>query len=456
MNSLFWKIFVSFWMALLLFAGTTIWLISGYLDDVRSEHNVAGVHARLASYTDMARDILATNGLPALKIWLAQLDRREAIPILLVDRNGQDVLGRPVPTRVIRRMQRVNRRLDEMDREHRHHPETRRLIISPDGNFYRLVPDYQSITLGRVLKRPHVIAIPVLIATVIGGLVCLVLARYLTAPIGRLKQATERVASGELSHRVMPAMHGRKDEIADLAEAFDHMAERLEQLVGSHKQLLRDASHELRSPLARLQVALGLTRQRADASLDTELDRIERETERLNELIGQLLSLARLESGGIATAKNEIDLSMLLKSIVEDASYEAGVNNKKVQLILADPGVVIGDEVLLHSAVENIVRNAVRYTEPGTTVEVTLRYDSATVTCHISVCDQGPGVPESMLPHLFEPFVRVGEARDRESGGYGLGLAIAERAVRLHHGNIAAANRDECGVCVEISLPASA
>jgi two-component system sensor histidine kinase CpxA len=455
MNSLFFKIFISFWLTLILFAGSTIWLASNYLDDIRSEHNTSGLHARMAGYSQEAQRIISAGDPGTLKKWLIQLDHHEVIPILLIDHTGEDLLGRPVPARIVRRIERWNHRLNDNDgdREHRSRPRVRRLIVAPEGNRYWLVPDYQSITLGRVLKRPHVIAIPVLLATIIGGLVCFALARYLTAPLGRLKQATERMASGELNHRVAPGLRGRKDEIADLAEAFDYMAERLEQLVGSHKQLLRDASHELRSPLARLQVALGLTRQRADASLDAELDRIERETERLNELIGQLLSLARLESGGVSTTKSEIDLEGLLKEITEDASFEARANNKGVNLEVEVDGTIIGDEVLLHSAIENVVRNAVRYTRPETSVEVRLRKDSGSRSYLITVCDHGPGVPEAILPHLFEPFVRVAEARDRESGGYGLGLAIADRAIRLHGGRITASNLAG-GVCMEISLPA--
>jgi two-component system sensor histidine kinase CpxA len=456
MNSLFWKIFVSFWLALLLFAGTSLWMTSRYLDDVRQEHNVADVHERLAMYTDEAREILRHEDAAALKAWLINLDRREAIPVLLVDLEGKDLLDRPVPARVARRMQRLNHELSEHEESHRyrHYSRRRHLIAGADGSVYRLIPDFQSITLGRVLKRPRVIAIPVLVATIIGGLVCLVLARYLTAPIGQLKRATERMASGEFSHRVAPKLKGRKDEIADLAEGFDYMAERVERLVDSHKQLLRDASHELRSPLARLQVALGLTRQRADASLDNELDRIERETERLNDLIGQLLSLARLESGGKKVSETDIDLDAMLSEIVDDARYEATANSKDVNLSIFDTGSIHGDEILLHSAIENIVRNAIRYTRENTEVDVSLSYNKDTSSYWITVCDHGPGVPEAMLPRLFEPFVRVGEARDRESGGYGLGLAIAERAVRLHNGSISAVNAAEGGVCMTIRLPA--
>jgi two-component system sensor histidine kinase CpxA len=457
MNSLFWKIFVSFWLALLLFAGTTLWMTSRYLDDVRQEHNVANVHERLAGYAEEARAILNREGEPALKNWLLNLDRREAIPVLLVGLDGKDMLGRPVPSRIVQKMQRLAYEMSNHGEEHElsRHPRRRHLVVGPDGATYRLVPDFQSISLGRVLKRPRVIAIPVLVATIIGGLVCLVLARYLTAPIGQLRRATERMASGEFTHRVAPKLRGRKDEIADLAEGFDYMAERVEQLIDSHKQLLRDASHELRSPLARLQVALGLTRQRADASLDSELDRIERETERLNDLIGQLLSLARLESGGTSVIESDIDLGAMLGDIVDDASYEARANNKGVQLSGSESGIIRGDEILLHSAIENIVRNAVRYTPENTKVEITLKHDKPTSTYVVTVCDHGAGVPENMLPRLFEPFVRVGEARDRDSGGYGLGLAIAERAIRLHRGDITAANAPQGGICMKITLPDS-
>ena len=328
------------------------------------------------------------------------------------------------------------------------------VIELPNGDEYRLVPDFNGVTLGRILRRPKVIAIPVLVATLISGLVCFLLARYLTTPIQRLSRATHQYASGDLDLRVEPAMKGRKDEIADLASDFDHMAERLQLLIGSQKQLLSDVSHELRSPLARLQVALGLARQREPGNESPELDRIEIEAERLNELIEQLLSLSRLESSSVPTNTESVDVDQLLLDVIENANYEAESRNCKVQLLESIPASIEANEALLRSAIENVVRNAVIYTEENSEIEISMYIDSADPSwLSIKVRDHGPGIPDKMLENIFEPFVRVSEARDRQSGGYGLGLAIVERAIRLHDGEITASNQSDGGLCIHIRLP---
>jgi len=232
------------------------------------------------------------------------------------------------------------------------------------------------------------------------------------------------------------------------------MAEQLQRLIASHQQLLRDASHELRSPLARLQVALGLARQRAGTGIHTELDRIERESENLNELIAQLLTLTRLETGHLESPQEPIDLAELLQSIANDAAFEASVSHRQVRITHSTSAHIIGNAQLLHSAIENVVRNAIRHTPAGTCVELALHLDSEHAGgVIIQIRDQGAGVPEAMLTRIFEPFVRVGDARDRRSGGYGLGLAIAERAVRLHGGEISAHNETPGGLNITIRLP---
>jgi two-component system sensor histidine kinase CpxA len=329
-------------------------------------------------------------------------------------------------------------------------------IRLPDDTEYRLIADYQGVTLSRVLDRPHVIALPLILAALVSGLVCFLLARYLTAPLDRLRRATEAYAAGDLSARVAPTLGTRKDEVADLAHAFDHMAQRLQELMTSQRQLLSDVSHELRSPLARLQVALGLARQRVAGLADAEFDRIERESERLNDLIGQLLSLAKLEAGTAPSTREPVDLAELLASIASDADYEARASRRRVAITRSEPAVIQGEARLLHSALENIVRNAVRYTPEDTCVNLSLERDREKPDCwRIVIRDQGPGVPEAMLPRLFEPFVRVGDARDRASGGYGLGLAIAQKAVRLHSGEVMALNEPAGGLSVVVTLPAT-
>jgi two-component system sensor histidine kinase CpxA len=226
--------------------------------------------------------------------------------------------------------------------------------------------------------------------------------------------------------------------------------------MGAQRQLLSDVSHELRSPLARVQVALGLARQRAEGRAGAELDRIEQETERLNELIGQLLSLARLDSGATAPAHEPLDLAELLAAVAADADFEARASGRRVEFTSPGPAPIEADARLLHSAFENIVRNALRYTAGDTAVTLALGRDPQRPGLwRVTIRDHGPGVPEAMLPRLFEPFVRVGDARDRASGGYGLGLAIARKAVRLHGGEVSAVNEPTGGLSVVVLLPAA-
>ncbi len=247
----------------------------------------------------------------------------------------------------------------------------------------------------------------------------------------------------------------RHDEIGQLGRDFNLMAERLESMVRAQHRLLGDISHELRSPLARLGVALGLARQRSGNEANGALDRIERESENLNEMISQLLILTRLESGTDGRKRTDVDLAALLREVADDADFEARSINRIVQVVMADKCSISGVEELLRSAVENVVRNAVRYTPEGTAVEVTLRHrngagDNFAV---ITVRDRGKGVPEEALDKIFRPFYRTEDARDRQSGGgTGLGLAITERAVRLHGGTVKATNASDGGLAVEMKL----
>lgn len=288
-----------------------------------------------------------------------------------------------------------------------------------------------------------------------GGLVCYAMARYLATPAVSLQRATRRLADGDLSARVGTAMGRRRDELADLGRDFDRMAGRLENLVLSERRLLADISHELRSPLTRLQVALELARQDAGAKAQPSLTRIEDEADRLNALIGQLLTLTRLENGLPGGASAPVDLEGTLRKIAEDADFEASAAGKSVTLSTDAPAWTHGDADLLHRAVENVVRNAVRYTAPNTAVELELSKAAQPEGpyARVRVRDHGPGVPEPQLNEIFRPFYRVNTARDAASGGVGLGLSITERAVRLHDGQVHASNAEDGGLIVEIQLP---
>ena len=248
----------------------------------------------------------------------------------------------------------------------------------------------------------------------------------------------------------------RRDEVSGLMRDFDAMAERLETLLKAQSRLLNDISHELRSPLARLNVALGLARQRSDSQSSDMLDRIELEASRLNELIGRILTLARLEDGEQLVPQTPVPLDEVVVSVVEDAEFEAQARNCHVKASVPEGDwQVRGNASLLHSAMENVVRNAIRYTQEGTSVEVELASEGRAGLSEavIRVTDSGPGVPADALGKLFEPFYRLDEARGRHTGGVGLGLAITERAVRFHGGKVRAYNRDRSGLVVEIRLP---
>ncbi len=280
--------------------------------------------------------------------------------------------------------------------------------------------------------------------SLVGGIFIFWLAHHLSAPIAALRSATQALASGELEVRVDPEFSKRKDEIGGLARDFNRMAERVGALLESRTRLLRDVSHELRSPLARLSVALGLARHRRS---EQALDRIEIEIDRMEELISGLLEYEKLDSP--AEFHEKVDLKSMLEQIVEDARFEIGGDPFDLDL---EEGEISGDPRLLASAVENIVRNALSYSPEKGRIAISLHREGEIYRLQIS--DEGPGVPETELESIFDAFYRVEEARERSRGGAGLGLAIARRAILRHGGTVQARNRPDGGLEIEIQLPA--
>ncbi len=293
------------------------------------------------------------------------------------------------------------------------------------------------------------------VAIITAGLTWYIFFRYNTLPLRRLREVTRQLANGNLSSRVGEGLVRRKDEVADLGRDVDQMADRIEKLVGAHQRLIRDVSHELRSPLARLNVALELARQSSGLTHMAPFDRIERESDRLNELIGQLLMLTQLESESGLFQRELFDISTIVEKIAQDADFEAKNNGRGVVVTMSEPLSLNGNKELLRQAIENLVRNATRYTAPETTVEIALRKRESRGRkwVHLEVRDYGPGVPESEINDIFRPFYRVNDARERQSGGTGVGLAISDRAVRLHGGSIRAINAPGTGLIMELELP---
>lgn len=397
-----------------------------------------------------AARVYERGGQAALVTYLDRIDRESHIRAFLFNSQAQELSGRRLPTEATE----LARKALETSRpevvENRMPPLFARPTVADSGAAYVFVAEPPRRTPPSIFHPVmHLLAI-----ILTGGLFCYWLARYLTSPVTKLRAATRELARGNLSARVVPSLKGRRDELASLAADFDEMAEKIQSLVDSQRRLLGDISHELRSPLARLNVALELARQRSGADATSALERIQREAEILNEMIGQLLALTRMESGAEEIRKSEFDLRRLVSAIVEDANFEARARSRTVKLESPEACSIVGNEQLLRRAIENVIRNAVQYTAEGTEVEVKLEeLQSEEKSVVITVRDHGTGVPEKALVEIFRPFYRVDEARDREAGGVGLGLAIAERAVRLHGGSVKAANVSSGGLAVTIVLP---
>ncbi|BCR04315.1 two-component sensor histidine kinase [Desulfuromonas versatilis] len=445
-SSLFVKIFLWFWLAMTLIGA--IGVVLALTTDPRKA-DIARHRERLARQSQEIIESYETGGVSALQEKTFELDRRGRSRSFLFKGVDGPLAGGRVPPRV---MDLVLLAAQTEEIQVKYGKGGIWVAMPATGGYVYLTQATPPGPIERLLN-PYRLTPRLVTAFVVTGLIAYLLARSLISPIGKLRRATQQFAAGDLATRVGPEIH-RNDEIAELARDFDRMAERIGDLVGSQQRLLRDISHELRSPLARLNVALGLARQKAGEAATLSLDRIEREAERLNELIGQLLTLTLLESGAERPAHDPVDLAELAGEVAADADFEARSRNRAVRLSAPAPLVVEGSRELLRRAIENVVRNAVRYTAEGTTVEITVagRDGSALV----EVRDQGPGVAEAALEKLFHPFYRAEDARDRQSGGTGIGLAITERAVRLHGGSVRAANVPGGGLRIEIRLPLAA
>ncbi|MCA1797566.1 MAG: HAMP domain-containing protein [Geobacteraceae bacterium] len=454
MQSLFFRIFLYFWGLVILVA-----LVIVTLTIFRDQQYPPPIHRQLAqrAVVEYGREAVRQyerHGAAALKAFSGGIRREHGFTLLLFDQHADSLLehkiARGMRNIVIRTLQSGN--VEEPIRGRRN---TMAAIVQGDS-------EQRYVAAIWVPRRPApqrvvaeltrgLLGWQLLLVLGITALACFALARSFATPISRLRRATHRFASGDLSTRIGTAVRGR-NEIAALAADFDDMATRIEALVEGQQRLLRDISHELRSPLTRLGIALELARtQQGTAQQQKSLERIELESARMNSMIGQLLDLTRMEHAATTTDREEVDLSPMLESIVRDAAYEAEERNVKVDLHAQGKVTLQAVPELLAQAFENVIRNAVRYTAPATRVEVELDLEEG--QARIRVCDQGPGVPEGELEKLFTPFYRVAEARERHTGGTGIGLAIARRAVELHNGSISAARADSGGLVVEIILP---
>jgi two-component system, OmpR family, sensor histidine kinase CpxA len=287
-------------------------------------------------------------------------------------------------------------------------------------------------------------------------LLCFWLAYHIASPIHSIQSTARMVAQGDLKARVPSAVSKRHDELAALAIDFDSMVDRLEVLIRTQKDLLSSVSHEVRSPLARINLSLAILKKRSSAPTDDVFQRLESDVNRIDLLMGQLLLLSRLEAGLSSADRDEVNLGQIVEEVTADGNFEAQASGKSVSLQAADSvSLQNADPHALRSACENIIRNAIRYTRPGTDVQVVLAMDKSTLqpVALLFVRDFGSGVPEEFLQAIFQPFVQVPGDKSSDEGN-GLGLAIALEAIRMHGGTISAANLPSGGLEICVRLPA--
>ena len=450
---MFLKIFLWFWLAIALLVGVLVSITAATANTSEPAVRIWRVVATeaMSVYAASAAETFDRGGQTAVREQLAEVAKTSNFRLAMFDQNFNELAANAdLPN--ARQFAEKAVAADEIVLEiTQTEAFAARKIVTPNNQILILV--------GQV-SRPRVAAAggagdqQTLILRIIGvvlaaGLVCYGLARYLTSPLGELRQAAKTLANGDLSVRVADKIGRRRDEMSSLARDFDEMAARIESLIAAQKNLTTDISHELRSPLARLGVALEIARAKSNQEAMPSLDRIEREASRLNEMIGQMLLLSKLEAGAQQIASAPFDLSKLVEEIAADADFEA--KDKSVEVIRNEPCVVRGDHGLLRSAIENVVRNAVKHTPENAGVTVSLERHNGSAA--ITVRDFGAGVPPEDLDKLFRPFFRVDYARRRSAGGFGLGLAITERAVTAHGGTVTAKNaRDGSGLIVQIQI----
>ena len=462
MRSLFLKVFLWFWLAMVVVIAT--FAVTTHLTRTHEEFRPPQfIEAVLKGYAREAAAAYEREGAAGLEAYLNHVKGETGTRNQLFDAGGAELTGADAPQQVREVAAQVARTGSPFFRRIGGGMLEVRPVPARDGGRYAFVtympmgpPPVERHVFWILSESTGLLLVRVLAMVLAAGALCYLLARYIVAPVVKLREVTKQVTGGDLSARVGPRLGGRRDELAAMGHDFDEMAARIETLLGAQTRLLRDISHELRSPLARLSVALDLARKRAGQAAAGDHDRIEREARRLNEMIGQLLALTRWECDRMRA--ESFDLASLVRDVAADADFEAQGRNCSVVVEECDPCETRGTPQLLRSAVENVVRNAVRYTPEGTAVKISLRRrrENGGGEAVITVRDEGAGVPEASLQEIFRPFYRMDDSRTRETGGTGLGLAITERAVRLHGGTVKAENLSGGGFVVEIRLPLSA
>jgi signal transduction histidine kinase len=482
LHNFFTRIFLSFWAVIVLIAACAAAVTA---------IDFAAAPDRPATVIRAGTEALDRDGIEGLRVWLAEHNRsRPGQRTLIIDSTGKDILGQKLPEfrgpggpRFFDRDPRMqgppgNRNVPDTGRTpsagERSPPEPRifgqsgpfgflgggdgprrmlSVIRGKNGSVYRVV--FDPPPRRGPFSPPfswEVRAAFLVMALGVSGLVSYLLARSISTPVRRLQAAAHTLSAGNLDVRAGDEVTKRKDELGVLGREFDSMADRLSSLIAARQRLLRDISHELRSPLARMEMAIGLARQ-DPASTHEQLDRVERESDRLDQLIGHILEYARLERDPATFTFEDLDVAELVRQIVHDAEFESQSPQGRLRLTSDDTVKIRGEPNVLHSAIDNVVRNALLHGDARLPINVTLSDDPDAV--RISVRDNGAGVREEDLPHIFEPFYRAGamDSKHVSTAGTGIGLAITQRAAALHGGHVSARNAEGGGLLVTITLP---
>jgi len=441
-RSLYWKIFFFFWLTLIA-AIFSVATLSEIIVNERDEDQ----YQKVVHLGIQAANIYERKGAKALTAHLRHIDQEFDVKGFMLDAKYRPISRANLPNNWLEfTLPLTQNRLSVRSNLRGFQPYR---ISSNSGHTYTFVA-YRDNRGPYPAWLKHLPMLQVLTALIIVALLTAFVTWRITNPLRKLKQATDSFARGNLDTRLPKLVGCRKDEIGEVGLAFNRMAERISLLVSNQQRLFRDISHELRTPLARQQIALELLARKLPDPEHQSLHRIDREIGRMNQLIDQVLTLLRLEQNEQSPTIEAYDLSKLLRKLTQDAQFEA---QSKDQVDLRQPKQVsiLGQQELVARAVENILRNALRYTPDDG--RVYLQVDEQKDSVMIRIEDEGEGVPEECLSRLFEPFYRVEASRNQQSGGYGIGMAIAEQAIRAQGGNINASNRKVGGLCVEISLP---
>jgi two-component system sensor histidine kinase CpxA len=457
LNTLFFKIFAGF-CVIVVIVGMSL-ETSSILANYYETRWQGVLHSIMPMEAEKCARMYDESGKEAVQRYLDELQAQKSVRFYFFDEDGNPLLDRGAPEfvlKVARNKETLQRSANEnLSLVRPREGLAMRLVAGPSGRKYVLAfqqsPNVIMPVSEAIGSHPY---LRILAIGLFGALLCFLLTRHITKPISRLSDTATALAAGRLETRVDRRVRDRYDEIGALGRNFDRMATQIEALVSAQRDLLGDVSHELRSPLARLTVALGLLQHASPDEISEYASRIGIEAERLDKMIGQLLTLTRIDSGVEFTRRETFDLTDLVQEVGADGDFEARARNREVKIVRADPCMMSGFPEMLRSAIENVVRNAIRFAPQDTAVEISLECPTSTNQKNVvlKIRDHGPGVSPRLLTEIFKPFYRSAEGETNAQGA-GLGLAIAERVVRRHDGTISAYNASDGGLVVEIVLP---